>query len=227
MRRIGTTALVACAISSLIGAGAGEEERRLTFDVYLSERPIGTHEFALRETPAGLRMETRASLELEVLRMRAFAYAHHNVEHWRAGCLESIESRTDSNGKQFRVSGSRRDDAFVVAGSAGEQTIAECVGTFSYWDKAQLLARASLLNSQTGEYLPVRTTHLGTETLALHGHEIAVERYAIRGEGLRIELAYARDDGEWIALDSKLAGGLTLRYRRSAAELGKRPKPRG
>jgi hypothetical protein len=50
--------------------------------------------------------------------------------------------------------------------------------------------------------------------------EVAVERYAIRGQGIDIAIAYAVDSGEWVSLDSKLDSGRTLRYRRSPLELG-------
>jgi hypothetical protein len=45
-----------------------------------------------------------------------------------------------------------------------------------------------------------------------------VERYVLKGQGLDITLAYAVDGGDWVALDSRLDGGRTLRYRRSAGD---------
>ena len=39
------------------------------------------------------------------------------------------------------------------------------------------------------------------------------------GKGIDITLAYATGSDEWVALDSRLDGGRTLRYRRSAGEL--------
>jgi hypothetical protein len=49
---------------------------------------------------------------------------------------------------------------------------------------------------------------------------VAVKRYALKGQGIDITLAYTADGGDWVGLDSKLEGGRTLRYRRNAAELG-------
>jgi hypothetical protein len=198
--------------------------RELNFDVFLDERPIGQQRFALQPTQDGLRVETRASFAVRILRFTAFAYDHRNVEEWRRGCLQSIDSSTDSNGTPYSVSGSLSPEGFVVSGSAGARRLDACVGTFSYWDRGQLIDRKWLLNSQTGEYVAVTAESLGAGTLSLGEREVAVERWVLRGRNLEITLAYAARDGEWLALDSELEGGRKLRYRRSAAELAGVPR---
>ncbi len=198
----------------------GDAPRRLSFDVFLDDRAIGYQRFELQATPGGLRVETRAEFEVKVLRITAFEYDHRNVETWRGRCLQAIDSRTSSNGKQFRVTGSAAGDGFIVAGTAGDQRLAECVGTFAYWDRRQLLGRDRLLNSQTGEFVPVTVRPLGDGVLEIGDRELRVERYAISGRELEITLAYAVDGEEWVALDSRLDGGRMLRYRRDVTELG-------
>lgn len=190
-------------------------ERELRFDVFLDERPIGSQHFALKPTPEGLRVETRAAFEFTLLRLKALSYDHRNVEEWRGGCLTSIESTTQQNGKPYRVTGRADASGFSVSSGLGRQQLSDCVGTFAYWDKREILKRTKLLNSQTGEYVPVVTRPLGRGTLAFGGREVAVDRYRIEGDDLEITLAYAADDDEWLALDSPLFGGWTLRYRRS------------
>ncbi len=201
--------------------------RQLNFDVFLDERPIGYQRFDLRQDLDGLRVETRAEFELTLLRIKAIAYDHRNVEQWRDGCLESIASQTESNGKPYhvtgrvtaRVTGSSSSNGFAVTSNEGSQQLTDCVGTFSYWDKRQLLGRSKLLNSQTGEYLPVESKALGPGMLTLGDRELAVDRYLLEGKDLEITLAYSLATGEWVALDSPLFGGFTLRYRRHTADL--------
>jgi hypothetical protein len=94
------------------------------------------------------------------------------------------------------------------------------VASFAYWDKDVLLQQQRLLNSQTGEYVPVRIAPLGSDRLRIGQRDVAVKRYALKGQGIDITLAYTADGGDWVGLDSKLEGGRTLRYRRNAAELG-------
>jgi len=196
-----------------------ESPRQLHFDVFLDERPIGYQRVALTPMQGGLRVEIEAAFDVTLLRLKAFEYDHRNVEQWRGGCLQSIESSTEQNGKPYHVSGSAGSDGFSISSNLGRQSLPDCVGTFSYWDKDELLKRSKLLNSQTGEYVAVGMRALGRGTTLLGDRKIPVERYVIEGKGLEITLAYAVDGGEWVALDSPLWAGWTLRYRRSATDL--------
>jgi hypothetical protein len=241
--RSGTAALVYCArrsidllvLLAISGAAVAnapvparaaaipEAARELRFDVFLDDRPIGYQRFALQPSADGLEVEIRAAFEFTLLRLKTITYDHRNVEKWRGGCLESIESTTRQNGKPDHVSGRAEPSGFSVSSRLGRQRIDECVGTFAYWDKREILSRRKLLNSQTGEYVAVETRSLGRGTLALGAREVPVERYVIEGDDLEITLAYALEGDEWLALESPLFGGWTLRYRRSADSLPERP----
>ncbi len=198
-----------------VSASVADGVRKLNFDVFLDDREIGFQRFTLTPTEDGKRIETEAKFEVRFLRITAFAYDHRNTEVWRDGCLQTIDARTDSNGKKQTVSGRDRGSTFVVISPQGERTLGDCVASFAYWDRDLLLQRQRLLNSQTGEYTPVRINRLGLGSVRLAEREVTVERYAIRGAGIDISIAYAVDSGEWVSLDSKLDGGRTLRYLRS------------
>jgi hypothetical protein len=211
---------VACAVPLHANTAGSDGVRKLNFDVFLDGRAIGAHRFELAPAGAGTRMVTQADFEVKLLRITAFEYEHRNTEVWRDGCLQSIDARTDANGKKTTVNGRARGSAFVVATGQGERQLGDCVATFAYWDKDLLLQSRQLLNSQTGEYLPVRIAPLGTDRIRIGQRDLVVDRYALKGQGIDITLAYTTDGGEWVALDSKLDGGRTLRYRRNPAELG-------
>ena len=202
-----------------VHASVTEEVRNLNFNVFLDDREIGFQRFTVTPTAEGTRIDTEARFEVKFLRITAFAYDHRNTELWRDGCLQAITARTDSNGKQQVVNGRDRGSAFVVATAEGEQRLGDCVASFAYWDRNLLLQRQRLLNSQTGEYTPVRIDQLGQGQVRIAEREVTVQRYAIRGQGIDISLAYTVDGGEWVSLDSKLESGRTLRYRRSPVEL--------
>jgi hypothetical protein len=210
-----------------VGASVADGVRKLSFDVFLDDRAIGYQRFELAPAEGGTRIETQAEFEVKVLLITAFAYDHRNTELWKGGCLQAIDSSTDSNGKRYTVSGRARGSAFVVATGEGERSLGDCIASFAYWDKEVLLQRQRLLNSQTGEYVPVRIDSLGTDRVRIGQRDVAVERYALRGQGLDITLAYAVGGGDWVALDSRLDGGRTLRYRRSPGELDASPVVQG
>jgi hypothetical protein len=206
-------------------AAAGDAARKLNFDVFLDDRAIGYQRFVLATTGEGMRIETRAEFEVKLLRITAFEYDHRNTELWRDGCLKAIDARTDSNGKQFAVSGRAQGDTFVVGTNGGERRLGGCVASFAYWNSKLLTQRRELLNSQTGEYVPVRIDSLGRDRIRIGEREVPVERYSLKGKEIDITLAYEAGSGEWVALDSRLDGGRTLRYRRNPAELAEASVP--
>jgi hypothetical protein len=212
-------------LAALLAAGIACAEhpdtrplRQWNFDVYLDDREIGFHRFRLSDSGDGLRLETRAEFQVKVLLVTAYTYDHVNTEIWRGDCLRGIEARTDANGELSHVSGVEQDGRLVVSSSAGATQLDGCVASFAYWDR-RLLERKQLLNSQTGEYMPVKFQPLGAASMVIGGRRIAVQRYALTADRLDIELAYSANTGEWLALDSRLESGRTLRYRRSVDDL--------
>jgi hypothetical protein len=170
--------------------------REWSFDVSLDGRPIGEHRFVLRDDAGARELTSEARFRVRLLFFDAYRYDHRAQERWRGDCLERLEARTDANGKKTVVDVEPTD---------------ACVQTFAYWNPSILEAR-TLLNPQTGEYVPVRVQKLGTEMLAGQ----AAERFRLVGSGrepLQIDLWYtpARD---WVALESLTPEGRRLRYAR-------------
>ncbi len=207
-------ALVTAPASTL----ADGDDGQWRFDVYLDDREIGYHEFRAAPEAGGLRLTSEAKFEVKVLFITAFDYEHENTELWRDGCLQRIESRTRTKGKLFEVTGRRVDDRFDVQTRDGADSLADCVGTFAYWDRERL-ARQRLLNAQTGEYLEVDIQPLPSGTVRIEDMEIPVDRYKLSAKGMDITLAYETGTDNWVALDSTVKGGRLLRYRRHLGEL--------
>lgn len=193
--------------------------RTLILDIFLDERPIGLQRFDLQPTPGGLRIVSVADFEVRILGFKAFGYNHRNQEEWRGGCLDKIQSTTDSNGRRYQVEGSAMNGTFTVSATGITTQITDCVRSFAYWDKSQLLSREQLLNPQTGEYMPVKVTRQGEGVLRIDERDLPVERYVITGKGIDIVLSYSLVDGDWLGLDSRVENGRMLRYRRDVAKL--------
>ena len=84
-----------------------------------------------------------------------------------------------------------------------------CVMSFAYWNPGILQASA-LLNSQTGELVPVTITAQGDDRVEVRGRTLTAQRHRIVAPQLRIDLWYA--DGQWVALEAPAQGGRRLRY---------------
>ena len=116
-------------------------------------------------------------------------------------------------GRQYIVRGNRNSKGFEIENSDNaEITLSGCVKTFAYWDPSILKAR-KLLNSQTGEIVDVRVEALGEETVPVRGQLVRANRYRLHSELGEIDLWYAVDGYQWLALQSTTDSGRKLSYR--------------
>lgn len=209
--------LVAAVVAST-GTHAAVDEFR--FNVLLDEKPIGSHSFRLKQEDAGLRVQTEAAFDVQVLFVPVFSYRHSNTEVWRGGCLHQIRSQTDSNGDRYQVLGQTVGDGFLVNTESETQTYtADCVMSFAYWDR-NILSQNRLLNAQTGELIDVDVEPLGVRQITLDERQVSADGYRIvsTAEQVDIRVYYRRSDGRWLSLESKLGNGRIMRYLPAAGD---------
>lgn len=192
------------------GMTAVEPDAAWRFRVYLDDREIGYHHFFLDGADGQRQMRSVAVFEYRLMFLTLYEYEHENRETWSGDCLQSIESRTDANGTPYAVEGRREDGAFRVEGSAGETRLSGCVMSFAYWNPA-FLEQEYLLNAQNGEYLPVEISPPITDSVEVRGERRRAYRYRLEAGELSLRLWYSTDK-EWLALESDVGGGRTLRY---------------
>ncbi len=185
-------------ISLLLAAQAAVASSSHEFEVLLDSRPIGTHRFDVQRGNDGTHQVTSvAAFDVKFLGFNAYRYRHQATERWSQGCLAQIDASTDDNGKRLRVARELRDN---------------CVSSYAYWDREQLLKQRELLNPQTGEIDAVKFEAVGEETLTVRGASVRADRYRLRSEKFVIDLWYSKT-GEWLQLDSSTESKRQLRYR--------------
>lgn len=189
---------------------AAEADDAWRFRVYLDDREIGYHHFYLDREGDTRQLRSVAEFEYKLLFVKLYDYEHENLETWSGDCLYRIKSRTDANGTPYAVEGERAPGGFRVDGSAGEQTLPDCVMSFAYWNPA-FLRQDRLLNTQNGEFLEVEVSEPVTEALNVRGQSRPALRYRVEAGDLSLDLWYSTDN-EWLALESDVGGGRTLRY---------------
>jgi hypothetical protein len=201
--------LLALAAFCLAFPAVGSEVRNWNFRVLLDDREIGEHQFALRVAGDERELRSAARFDVRLLFVNAYRYRHESLERWDGNCLRSLAARTETNGEKLAVSAEARAGRLVVERPAAREAHDGCVMSFAYWNP-QILKAQRLLNSQTGEVLPVTVTQLGEETRPVGGEPRAAQRHRIQAPGLQIDLWYV--DGRWVALEAPAAGGRRLRY---------------
>ena len=188
---------------------AAAEAHSWNFRVLLDDRQIGEHTFTLRTAGGQRELRSEARFDVHLLFVNVYRYRHEALERWDGNCLHSLAARTETNGERLAVSAAARDGRLVVERPAAREAHEGCVMSFAYWNP-QILKARRLLNSQTGEVLPVTVTRRGEETRLVRGEPRVAQRHRIEAPGLEIDLWYA--DGRWVALEAPAEGGRRLRY---------------
>jgi len=181
------------------------------FKVFLDEKEIGEHSFNLSYTRNAVHVTTSASFDVYILFINAYSYRHSNYEIWNGNCLKSIHSVTDDNGTKFRVTGESVNHNLHVTTQSDSYIRSGCIRTFAYWNPT-LLDSEVLLNSQTGELMPVSIKYLGAEKILVRNESTTARRYQLVTDEFTIDLWYSNND-EWLALNSTTPDGNTLRYK--------------
>ena len=207
------TALTLIAWLLVIPAGAsvnGPDSYLLDFDVWLDSRRIGDHRFTVSRDGERREVASEARYRVKVAFLTLFRYDHEAKELWSAGCLDRLQARTRVGGERLLVDARTMPEPNaegramrVQRGTeeAPEQTeLTGCLGTYAYWDR-QLMARTSLLNSQTGELDPVTLERLGRVSLPGNAAETA-EAFNLATPDADIRLWYT-DNGDWLALQTR------------------------
>lgn len=203
-------AVLCCAMPVAAAIERDSASQEWNFRVYLDDSEIGFHHFQLTEEGGKQRLTTVADFRVKILFFTAFSYEHVNEETWSGDCLDSIQSRTVANGKEFAVSGRRDGAGFAVEANSGSSEVPGCVKTFAYWNP-DILEEPVLMNSQTGELLPVTVSPVIEETLNVRGEETPANRYRLVAKNMQLDVWYSRDR-QWLALESTVKGGRKLRY---------------
>ena len=202
--------VVFATLTTSVSVADDPSEKTLMFDVFLDGKKIGYHRYEIDGSKSNAAVRSEAKFDVKFLFLTAFSYRHTAEENWEDGCLEEIEARTDSNGKELNVVGERTDDAFIVETGEREAELPECVMSFAYWNPG-FLEEPQLLNPQTGEYLDVEVEELGADVVRLDGREIPATSVRLTARQMDITLWYS-EDAEWLALESVAKGGRILRY---------------
>jgi hypothetical protein len=201
-----------CGAASLLAAPAqAATPGTWTFRVLLGDSDIGEHRFVLHEQDGQRTMRIAAVFAVKLLGLTVYRYRHEATEQWAGNCLARLDAQTDDNGTRLQVAarpaGERR---LQVESSQGSAELGPCVMSFAYWNPA-MLQQSALLNSQTGKLEAVRIRALGETSIPVRGQAQPARHYAIEGLEQPIELWYSLQ-GEWLALQSTVAGGRRLRY---------------
>jgi hypothetical protein len=203
-------------LAAAIGIPASAAEPALpfigewNFRALLDGKPIGQHRFSVIAEGGERKVLSEANFAVRFLGITAYRYRHTATERWRGDCLTTLSATTDDDGKASSVRAEPEGDALSVI-TAATESLKGCMMSFAYWNPA-IQTQTRLLNAQTGMVESVRVSRIGSGSVEVRGHPVTATRFRIAGPAQPIDVWYSAQ-GEWIALDSIVAGGRKLSYR--------------
>jgi Family of unknown function (DUF6134) len=166
------------------------------FRVLLDDKPIGEHRFTLSAQGERRQLRSVAAFDVKFLGFSAYRYRLDVTEQWQGDCLTALSANTDDDGKRSSVMArSDGDNKLRIASPTGEQAVDGCLMSFAYWNPGP------------------RSGIVSCPTTAMRGQPTPATRVRIDGPKQPIDIWYS-EQGDWLALQSIVAGGRKLVYRR-------------
>ena len=136
-------------------------------------------------------------------------YAHHASERWHAGRIESLETRTVTNGNAQHLSARRSGDGVVVDGSKlGHAVLPRTAAPMTHWNADAM--RAPLFNPQDGRMMRVSLAHSRGSFSPPNAKSPAASKVVISGDTDITDWYDA--SGAWLALRGKAKDGSFVDY---------------
>ena len=188
------------------------EGGRLAFAVLREGRDIGEHALTFERAGEGWTIEVAIDLAIKLGPVPMFRYEHRATERWSSAGFQSLEARTNDDGKRLTVRAKRLASAVSVESSAqGVYEAPSAALPSTHWNRRML--DVPFFNTQTGELMSSVVTAKGNGAVeTASGRKINVRRFEIAGN-LTLETWYD-DQQTWAGLQFKGRDGSQIVYRR-------------
>jgi Domain of unknown function (DUF6134) len=217
--RVATIGVLAVCSASAIGTSVAETPppandpfrlygNEIRFDVERDGNVVGQHVVTFTRTDQGVRADSRADIDVQLLFLSAYRFRYQAREVWNGGELQSLDASTNDDGDYSHVQAVRDAAGLLISSSQGTYE-APAVPPISHWNAA-LLKGGTLLNTMTGELSQVQVFDQGSDTVATRSGSLRAHHYLYSGD-LNGEIWYD-EDGRWVKLRFRANDGSMIDY---------------
>jgi hypothetical protein len=155
--------------------------RSLAFDVIRKGSVIGVHRLTFDGDDRNVTVKVAVDLHVGLGPIVLFRYRHRAAEVWKEGRLDALDTETDNDGRECKVTGRRIDAGFVVEGSGAPRYVApENALPATHWNRRML--DGPLINTQDGRLMQPEVKPLGIEPIpSASGAPIEARHFALSG----------------------------------------------
>jgi hypothetical protein len=199
-----------------------------SFAVYRNGQQIGSHSLAFQGNGQQRTVATSIDFAVKALGLTVYRYSHRGNEVWKGSMLQSIDTKTDDNGKQFTMRarhdgnrlaverkgadigfGTSVNDQGLQRNDAVVEALPSTLLPSTHWNLNQV-KQSMLLNTQYGTPSKVQITNLGQQTIKTSARSIEATHYRYTGD---ITMDQWFDDrGRWVKAAFKAFDGSEIEY---------------
>jgi hypothetical protein len=184
----------------------------IAFDVWRKGHKIGEHRLSFSGAGDSVTMNAHVQMAVGLGPVTLFRYRHTQIEKWKGGRFDSIETNTVQNGETMHLVAQRTSAGVSLeGGQPGSKMLGASAMPLTHWNRASL--GQPLFNPQDGKMMRLAISGQGPAPVMMgDGKQINATRVILSGE-TSIEDWYDTASA-WTGLRAKAKDGSIIEYRR-------------
>jgi hypothetical protein len=162
-------------------AAAQPATETLQYAIMRKGEQIGTHTVELKRAGKETSVNLETNVEVKVLFVTAYRFQHSATERWVNGHLVELNSETDDNGTQHKLTAALKGAALEVDADGKAAQVDKNIIPSSLWNP-ELVRQSVMLDTQTGQVMPISVVDGGSEEVTVETGPAPAHRYTIKGK---------------------------------------------
>lgn len=153
----------------------------LQYAILRKGEQIGTHTVELKRAGKETSVNVATNVEVKVLFVTAYRFQYTGTERWVNGHLVELNSETDDNGTQHKLTAALKGAALEVDADGKAAQVDKNIIPSSLWNP-ELVRQSVMLDTQTGQVMPISVVDGGSEEVTVETGPAPAHRYTIKGK---------------------------------------------
>ena len=150
---------------------------KVKFDVIRKNNVIGSHEITFVKNNDVLLVETNIEIEVKVLFISAYTFAHQSTETWINGNFTKIVAHSDfEDEREYFIKGQDNNDSFLVSGMDGKLELDKNILPSNFWN-IDVLKQKEIFDTQKGVARKIEVEALGYEEIKVNEENIKCKKF--------------------------------------------------
>ena len=147
------------------------------FDVISKNKIIGSHDIKFIEKNDVLLVETNIDIEVKVLFITAYEFAHQSTETWVSGDFTKIVAHSDfEDEREYFIKGQDNNDSFLASGMDGKLELDKNILPSNFWN-IDILKEKEIFDTQKGVVRTINVENLGYEEIKVNEKNIKCNKF--------------------------------------------------